>query len=173
MVLPHKAYWRRTYHAVFDTTDEYPKGQNSCLVLIWKKIFIRSVNFQFQSLWKRITSICKQSWSAFLTASRVTAFFLIALQQAEQESGLPAPRAYLWLPSGTALGEIARWQAGSQTWTPTWTVPPDQRVVKVLYPQKSQHKLCGVSILFKSVTDAKFETSKITFQRLMPSTVVA
>ena len=33
-VLPHKAYRRRTYHAVLDTTDEYPKGGNSCLVLI-------------------------------------------------------------------------------------------------------------------------------------------
>ena len=36
MVLPHKTYRRRTYHEVLDTTDEYPKGRNSSLVLIWK-----------------------------------------------------------------------------------------------------------------------------------------
>ena len=33
-VSPHKAYRRRTYREVKDTTDEYPKGRNSCLVLI-------------------------------------------------------------------------------------------------------------------------------------------
>ena len=49
-------------------------------------------------------------------------------------------------------------------------VPPDQRVVKVLSPPKSQHKLCGVWILFKSVTDTKFESSGVTFLRLMPRT---
>ena len=53
----------------------------------------------------------------------------------------------LWLPSGTAFGEIARWPAGAQTWTLTWTLPPDQRVVKVLSPSKPQHKLCGVWVL--------------------------
>ena len=36
----------------------------------------------------------------------------------------------LWLPSGTAFREIARWSAGPQTWTQTWTLPPDQRVAK-------------------------------------------
>ena len=53
-------------------------------------------------------------------------------QDSGQELGCWFCQLNLWLPSGTALGEIARWQAGSQTWTPTWTVPPDQRVVKVL-----------------------------------------
>ena len=38
----------------------------------------------------------------------------------------------LRLPSGTAFGKIARWPAGALLWTQTWTVPPDQRVVKVL-----------------------------------------
>ena len=38
----------------------------------------------------------------------------------------------LRLPSGSAFGEIARWPALAWTWTQTWTVPPDQRVVKVL-----------------------------------------
>ena len=52
----------------------------------------------------------------------------------------------------------------------TWTLCPDQQVVKFLLPPKSQHKLCGFWILFKSVTDAKFEPSKLTFLRLMPST---
>ena len=65
---------------------------------------------------------------------------------------------------------IARWLAGAQTWTQTWNLPPDQRVVKVLSPPKSQHKECGVWILYKSVTDAQFEPSKVTFLRLMPST---
>ena len=63
----------------------------------------------------------------------------------------------------------ARWQAGAQTWTQTWTLPPDQRVVKVLWPPKSQDKLYGVWILFKSF-DAKFEPSEVRFLRLMPST---
>ena len=36
----------------------------------------------------------------------------------------------LWLSSGTAFGEIARWPAGAQTWAQTWTLPPDQRVVR-------------------------------------------
>ena len=51
---------------------------------------------------------------------------------------LNAPRAWplicplnLRLPSGTTFGKIARWPAGLQTWTQTWTLPPDQRVVKV------------------------------------------
>ena len=37
-------------------------------------------------------------------------------------------------PAATAadFGEIARWPAGAQTWTQTWTLPPDQRVLKVL-----------------------------------------
>ena len=48
-------------------------------------------------------------------------------------------------------------------------LPPDQRVVKVLSPPKSQHKLCGVSILFKSVTDAKFEPSEVTLQSSCPA----
>ena len=62
-----------------------------------------------------------------------------------------APRACLLIsvnlrpPSATAFGKIARWQAGAQTWTQTWTLLPDQRVVKV--PPKSQHKLSGVWIL--------------------------
>ena len=73
----------------------------------------------------------------------------------------------LRLLSGTAFGEIARWSAGAQTWTQTWTLPPDQRVVKILSPQKSQHELCGVWVLFKSVPDAKFEPSEVTFLRLM------
>ena len=38
----------------------------------------------------------------------------------------------LRLPSGTAFGEITRWLAGAQTWTQIWTLPPNQRVVKVL-----------------------------------------
>ena len=76
------------------------------------------------------------------------------------------------LPSGTALEEIARWPTGAQTWTQTWTLPPDQRGVKIFSPPKSQHKLCGVWIPFQSVTDSKFELSKVTvrFLILMPQT---
>ena len=50
MVLWHEAHRRRTYHKVLDTTDEYPQGRNSCLVLIWKSKFSGSVNFKFQRL---------------------------------------------------------------------------------------------------------------------------
>ena len=71
-----------------------------------------------------------------------------------------------------SLGEFARWPAWAQTWTQTWTLPPDQWVANVLSPLKSQHKLCGVkpgvSILFKSVTDAKFEPRELSFLMLMP-----
>ena len=45
---------------------------------------------------------------------------------------LPSKPSNLQLPSGTAFREIASWPAGAQTWTQTWTLPPDQRVVKVL-----------------------------------------
>ena len=36
----------------------------------------------------------------------------------------------LWLSSGTAFREVARWQAGAWNWAQTWTLPPDQVVVK-------------------------------------------
>ena len=71
----------------------------------------------------------------------------------------------LQIPSGTALD--ARWPAGAQIWTQTWTLPPDY---KGLSPPKPQHKLCGVWILFKFVTDAKFEPSAVKFWMLMPQT---
>ena len=48
-----------------------------------------------------------------------------------QELGRWFGHLNLRLPSGTAFGEIARWQAGAQTWTQVWTLPQDQRVVKV------------------------------------------
>ena len=32
-------------------------------------------------------------------------------------------------------GAIARWQAGAQTWTKTWTVPADQRIVRFYWLQ--------------------------------------
>ena len=35
-------------------------------------------------------------------------------------------------------------------------------------PLKSKHKVREVSILFKSVTDAKFQPSEVTFLMLMP-----
>ena len=78
----------------------------------------------------------------------------------------------LRLPSGTACRQIARWSAGAQPWTQTWTLPPDQRNVMVLSPPKPQHKLCGVWILLKSVTDAKIEPSGVKFLMLMPWTGV-
>ena len=47
-------------------------------------------------------------------------------------------------------------------------VQPDQRLVKVLSPLKSQQRQCGVSILFKSITDAKSEPREVRFLMLMP-----
>ena len=85
-------------------------------------------------VWSLQSDLHKQSWRAAPRAWQLI---------------LPSEALNLQLPSGTALGEIARWQAGAQT------------------------KLCGVSILFKSVTDAKFEPSKVTFLILMPSTATA
>ena len=48
--------------------------------------------------------------------------------------------------SGIVLGVIAslRWRAGAKTWTQTWTLPPDKRVAKASFAQKSQNNLCGV-----------------------------
>ena len=62
------------------------------------------------------------------------------------------------LPFGTAFGQAG--SARTKTWTQTWTLPHDQRVVKVLYPPKSQHKLCVVWILFKSVTVSNLNLSQ-------------
>ena len=54
---------------------------------------------------------------------------------------------------------IARWLAEARTWTQTWTLPPDHRVVKVLSALKSQNKLCEVWILVRSVENAEIEDS--------------
>ena len=56
---------------------------------------------------------------------------------------------------------------------PTVRLPDDRLGLKLglkleLSPQKSQHKLCGVWILVKSITDAKFEPSEVRFLILMP-----
>ena len=83
------------------------------------------------------------------------------------QSKRAAPRAWpLILPSKPSINfwnslqrdcQFARWPAGAWTWTQTWTVPPDQRVVKVLSAPKPQNKLCGVSILFRSIKNAEIE----------------
>ena len=89
---------------------------------------------------------------------------------AEQESSSKSLASWqLILPSKPSMVFWNR-QAGAQTFTQTWTLTPDQRVVKVLSPPKSQHKLWGVWSLFKSFTDAKFEPSEVKFLMLMPST---
>ena len=80
--------------------------------------------------------------------------------QAVHESCWAAPPAWLLIlptkPSITfwnslhwPFGEIARWQAGAQTWTltQTWTWTNMWQVVKALSPLKSQHKLCRVWII--------------------------
>ena len=87
-----------------------------------------------------------------------------------KQSERVAPRAWpLILPS---VPSMTFWNSLRRhcKMTGRGTLPPDQWVVKVLSPLKSQHKLCGVWILFKSVTDAKFEPSEVTFLRLMPHT---
>ena len=132
-------------------------------------------------LWPQIYKPLKPFWLLnWVSIARVAACFSLttpssaAWGERPQELGRWLCPLNLLLPSGTAFWEIARRQAGAQTWTQTWTLPPDQQVVKVLSPQKSQHKLYGLSILFKSVTDAKFEPSElseVTFLRLMQSTV--
>ena len=57
----------------------------------------------------------------------------IMIRPAVLESGSKslAVSLNLRLHSVTAFGEIARWQAGAQTWTQTWTLLPDQQVAKV------------------------------------------
>ena len=65
--------------------------------------------------------------------------FVLALPNSTSRAGEWPQERGCWLcplnfrlPCGTAFGEIARYQAGAQTWTQTWTLPPDQQVVKVL-----------------------------------------
>ena len=59
---------------------------------------------------------------------------------------------------------------GARTWTQTWTLPPDQRIVKVLSAPKSQNKLCGVWIIFRSVENAEIEDIAETISTLIPRT---
>ena len=58
------------------------------------------------------------------------------------------------------MGMMARWQALAQSWT---LLPDQQNVinVKVLSSLKSQEKLFGVWILFKSVEDADILPSQV------------
>ena len=66
------------------------------------------------------------------------------------------------------LGVIARWQAGAQTWTQTWTLQRDQQVVKFLSALKSLNRLCGTWILFRSTEDTQIEASQQTISTLIP-----
>ena len=78
---------------------------------------------------------------------------------------------------GTALREIARSLAGAQLGlklelcSSAVALLPDQQVIKVLSPLKSQHKFVEFEFFLKSVTDTKFEPSEVRFQMLMPQTV--
>ena len=74
---------------------------------------------------------------------------------------------------------IARWQALSgslrqgKSWTQTGTLlpdGPDQQVVKFLSALKSPNKLCGVSILFRSVWNQL--TPKLTWSAELLSTLI-
>ena len=49
----------------------------------------------------------------------------------------------------TAFGEIARWQARAQTWTQTWTVQPNQRVVR-FYSLRNHSINCAEFEVFSS-----------------------
>ena len=115
-----------------------------------------------------LVAIDSESRRAFVLARPTRASRARELPQELGSWFCPLKSLNLWLQSGTAFREIARRQAGAQTWTQTWTQPSDQRVAKVLQPSKSQHKLCGVWILFRSVTGTKLEPSEVTFRRLMP-----
>ena len=78
----------------------------------------------------------------------------------------------LRLPSGTDFGDRQGLELGLKLELCRLS-RPDQRIVKVLSAQKPQHKLCGVWILFKPVTEAKFEPKEVNlvkFRRLMPQT---
>ena len=66
----------------------------------------------------------------------------------------------------------ARWPAAAWTWTQTWTLAPDQPVVKVLSAQKSLNKLCGVWFLLRPIKMQKLRTAVNWFQvpTLIPQT---
>ena len=90
-------------------------------------------------------SDCSRLWNALCLCSPVRPAQVVP--GAAQELGRWFCPLNLRLPSGTAFGEIARWPAGAQTWTQTWTLPPDQLVVtwKVLSPPKPQQNLWSLN----------------------------
>ena len=66
--------------------------------------------------------------------------------------------AKLCLPVWPAFrSDVQKIGKGSKSdWgTQTWTLPPDQRVLILLYPRKPQNKLCGVWILFSYLRGCK------------------
>ena len=129
------------------------------------------------SIARVVTCFPQESWSrpAATAADSETPCFCACPSYSRKQSRRAAPRAWplilpskpseLRLPSGTAFGEITRWPARAQTRTQTWTLPPDS-------DQLRNHSINCVEfeIFFKSVTDAKFEPSEVTFLRLMPCT---
>ena len=58
---------------------------------------------------------------------------------------------------------MVRWQAGAQTLTHTWTLPPDQQIVKVWSALKSQNNLYGVWIHFRSVENTDLGRNQTAF----------
>ena len=73
-------------------------------------------------------------------------------------------------PSIISWNSLREWLSGAQTWNQTWTLPPDQRVVKVLSASKFQNNLCWAQILFRSVENAEIEDSYELIPTLMHQT---
>ena len=63
---------------------------------------------------------------------------------------------------------IARWPAGAWTLTQTWTLYPDQLVVKVVTAPNSKNNLCGVWILFCPLKTPKLRTAVSRYQPSSP-----
>ena len=123
---------------------EIYKALKSCLLLNWVSIARVVACFLQASL---LACRCPQR----LPQTRKRPVFVLArptrasrARERTKELGRWFCALNLRLPSGAAFGEIARWPAVAQTWAQTWSLPPGQRVVKVLPPLKSQHKMCGV-----------------------------
>ena len=78
----------------------------------------------------------------------------------------------LRLSSGIAFGSDFQMTGRGSNLDSTWTLPPDQRVVKVLSAPKSQNKLCRVLIHFRSPKKAEIVDITETISTLIHRTVM-
>ena len=116
-----------------------------------------------------------QTIKIFLTLELSQFVLAVRPPQAVQEQGPKSSAIYFAVKTFDCLlvwtsGVITRWLAGARTGIRTWTLPPDQRVEKVLSAPKSLNKLRGVWILFRSVENVEIKDSCESISTLINQT---